>query len=145
MGLYALDVYATAKIDQLLLEYYGPELYDRYTNLYEPPGLRLTATTENDYYGYRSLHGLQVLSWLDQAFKAYEATQEILEKPNCLKRISCELKSRPEDDKTWLASKLEKLILNDNNNGIFTLGQAEKCRDLYPNCHKLTRYEKMKN
>ena len=58
VGLYALDVYATARIDQLLLDYYGPQIYERYTNTYEP-NIRLTATTENDYYGYRSLYGLK--------------------------------------------------------------------------------------
>ena len=36
VGLYALDVYATARIDQLLLDYYGPQIYERYTNIYEP-------------------------------------------------------------------------------------------------------------
>ena len=61
--MYALDVYATSRIDQFLLDYYGPELYDRYTNnydqqLYMP---KLTATTVNDYYGYRSLYGLKIL------------------------------------------------------------------------------------
>ena len=65
--LYALDVYATSRIDEYLYEYYGPELYDRYTSVYDPtPNTYYadsespynsngyyTATTASQYYGIR--------------------------------------------------------------------------------------------
>ena len=81
LGLYALDVYATARIDQFLLDYYGPELYDRYTQSDPWPYSEnaLTATTENDYYGYRSLYGLKILSWLEKAHLTYGVAKEILQ------------------------------------------------------------------
>ena len=60
--LYALDVYATSQIDRYLYDYYGPELYDRYTNYYDPNQFdpynmngHYSATTAQQYYGlYRS-------------------------------------------------------------------------------------------
>ena len=65
--LYALDVYATSRIDEYLYEYYGPELYDRYTSVYDPtPNTYYadsdspynsngyySATTASQYYGIR--------------------------------------------------------------------------------------------
>ncbi len=32
LTLYAADVYVTSRMDELLLEYYGPELYEKYTS-----------------------------------------------------------------------------------------------------------------
>ena len=60
--LYALDVYATSQIDRYLYDYYGPELYDRYTSFYDPNQFdpynmngHYSATTAQQYYGlYRS-------------------------------------------------------------------------------------------
>ena len=60
--LYALDVYATSQIDRYLYDFYGPELYDRYTNYYDPNQFdpynmngHYSATTAQQYYGlYRS-------------------------------------------------------------------------------------------
>ena len=59
--LYALDVYATSRIDQYLYDYYGPELYDRYTSVYDPTDYfspyntngYYSATTASQYYGGR--------------------------------------------------------------------------------------------
>ncbi len=63
LALFAADVYLTSKLDQMLLDHYGPELYDQYTSKYHdllegdggggdpdsPVGL--TATTREDFYG----------------------------------------------------------------------------------------------
>ena len=63
--LYALDVYATSRIDEYLYEYYGPELYDRYTSVYDPSSYLAdsnspynsngyySATTASQYYGIK--------------------------------------------------------------------------------------------
>ena len=59
--LYALDVYATSRIDRFLYDYYGPELYDRYTSVYDPTDYfsssntngYYSATTASQYYGGR--------------------------------------------------------------------------------------------
>ena len=63
--LYALDVYATSRIDEYLYEYYGPELYDRYTSVYDPASYLAnsdspynsngyySATTASQYYGIK--------------------------------------------------------------------------------------------
>ena len=59
--LYALDVYATSRIDQYLYDYYGPELYDRYTSVYDPNSNQApyntngyyAATTASQYYGIK--------------------------------------------------------------------------------------------
>ena len=59
--LYALDVYATSRIDQYLYDYYGPELYDRYTSVYDPNSNQApyntngyySATTAAQYYGIK--------------------------------------------------------------------------------------------
>ena len=58
---YALDVYATSRIDQFLYETYGPEVYDRYTSVYDPTDYYslyntngyYSATTASQYYGAR--------------------------------------------------------------------------------------------
>ena len=145
LGLYALDVYATAKIDQILLEYYGPELYERYTNIYEPQDdkFRLTATTEKDFYGYRSLYGLRILGWLEKAHLAYGAAQEVLNNPKCRKRLGCELKSIPAEDRTWLASNLANIYNNiyDPDDFDFKLGFYKKCAEMFPGCPGLSEYE----
>lgn len=36
LGLYALDVYMTSLIDRYLLSQYGPNIYDQFTNTYDP-------------------------------------------------------------------------------------------------------------
>jgi hypothetical protein len=59
--LYALDVYATSRIDEYLYDYYGPELYDRYTSVYDPNSNQspyntngyYSATTASQYYGIK--------------------------------------------------------------------------------------------
>ena len=146
LGLYALDVYATAKIDEILLEYYGPQLYDRYTNTYEP-SVRLTATTAEDYYGVRSLYGYRLLGLLEQAHLAYGAAKEVLSNPGCQKRLACEIKATPADDRTWMASKLADLydlvFKNDIiDNEVFEVGyQREKCAKIYQDCPQLSEYE----
>ena len=127
-----------AKVCNLLPGLQKDFLFLRYTQVYEP-SVRLTATTENDYYGYRSLYGLKVLSWLDQAYLAYGAATEVLSDSTCQKRIICELQSTPKEDKTWLASKLTPIL--QNKNVYQKIGSAKKCRELYPNCHQLTKYE----
>ena len=117
LGLYALDVYATARIDQFLLDYYGPELYERYTQ-YDPInfGLNgLTATTENDYYGYRSLYGLKILSWLDKSYLAYEVAKETLSDFSCYEKIFCDLQKMPKEDKNWVLNTLSDMWLIDCN------------------------------
>ena len=37
--LYMVDVWATERIDGLLLAHYGPELYDRYTSAVQEVGI----------------------------------------------------------------------------------------------------------
>ena len=144
IGLYALDIYATARIDQLLLDYYGPQIYERYTNFYDP-NVRLTATTENDYYGYRSLYGLKVLGWLQEAHLAYGATKEVIQDPTCQKRLICELKSTPKEDKTWFASKLDTFYNSvysaDNQDIFYEIGYRNKCQNIYTGCHDFEKYE----
>ena len=59
--LYALDAYATARIDEYLYDYYGPEMYDRYTSVYDPniynspynTNGQYSATTAAQYYGVK--------------------------------------------------------------------------------------------
>ena len=144
VGLYALDIYATARIDQLLLEYYGPQIYERYTNIYEPnTNIKFTATTEKDYYGYRSLYGLKILSWLEKAHLTYGVAKEILQNPNCQKRLICELKSTPEEDKTWLGSNLDNFynsVFSDEE-VFYKIGYRHKCQDIYEGCHGFEKYE----
>ena len=134
LGLYALDVYATARIDQFLLDYYGPELYDRYTQ-YDPlQGLGLTATTENDYYGYRSLYGLKILSWLDKTYLAYEATKEMLSDEKCYEQFVCRVVGMPKEDQSWLIQQFE-MIWGDLKNV-----QCEKENSV--TCHSFEKYVK---
>ena len=142
VGLYALDVYATARIDQLLLDYYGPQIYERYTNIYEP-NIRLTATTENDYYGYRSLYGLKVLSWLEKAHLAYGAATEVISNPNCQKRLICEIKSTPKEDKTWFGSNLDNLYNSvfSEQDIVYKIGHRDKCQNIYKGCDDFEKYE----
>ena len=132
LGLYALDVYATARIDQFLLDYYGPELYDRYTQ-YDPLdyGINgLTATTENDYYGYRSLYGLKVLSWLDKSYLAYEVAKESLSDSQCFVKIFCDLQNKPKEDKNWFLNAF---------GGQFIISCAKKSKST---CHNYERFLK---
>lgn len=150
-GLYALDVYATARIDQFLLDYYGPQMYDRFTTEYEPlkaEGPHFTATTANKYYGYRSLYGLKVLGWLEHAHLAYGAAKEVLKDPTCKKRLICELKSTPIEDKSWWTRKLEpvyELIYSDQNE-IFQLGRKDICQQYYQGCQAFDDFlESLKN
>ncbi len=58
LALFAADVYLTSKLDQMLLDHYGPEIYDQFTSKFSggdeddpdsPVGL--TATTREDFYG----------------------------------------------------------------------------------------------
>ena len=57
-GLYYADLFLTARLDQFLLDYYGPEIYDRLTQEFHPDGgvydspVGLKATTAAQYYGY---------------------------------------------------------------------------------------------
>ena len=37
--LYMLDTWATARIDTMLLDYYGPDLYRKMTSSYDPEGV----------------------------------------------------------------------------------------------------------
>ena len=142
VGLYALDVYATARIDQLLLDYYGPQIYERYTNIYEP-NIRLTATTENDYYGYRSLYGLKILGWLEKAHLAYGAATEVITNPNCQKRLICEIKSTPKEDKTWFGSNLDNLYNSvfSEQDIVYKIGHRDKCQNIYKGCDNFEKYE----
>ena len=151
-------MYATSRIDQFLLEYYGPELYDRYTNTYDPYMPKLTATTENVYYqnyGYRSLYGYKILGWLETAHLAYGAAKEVLERPECQKRLICELKSTPKEDLSWSSLKLLPLVNyffvdnssseNNNNNDeiTFELGHKEICWKNYKGCDNLVQFESL--
>ena len=145
-------MYATSRIDQFLLEYYGPELYDRYTNTYDPYLPKLTATTENVYYqnyGYRSLYGFKILGWLETAHLAYGAAKEVLEHPECQKRLICELKSTPKEDLSWSISKLMPLVnfifedSEKNNEITFELGHKEICWKNYKGCDNLIRFESL--
>ena len=36
IGLYALDVYVTSRIDRYLLDHYGPSIYEAFTGTYDP-------------------------------------------------------------------------------------------------------------
>lgn len=105
--------------------------------------MRLTATTENDYYGYRSLYGLRLLGWLEQAYLTYGAAEEILKNPICQKRLICEIRSTPVEDKTWLANKiLSAYDALSGNEIIFSqLGHRDKCQKHYADCQKLSEYE----
>ena len=135
LGLYALDVYATARIDQFLLDYYGPELYDRYTQSDPWPYSEnaLTATTENDYYGYRSLYGLKILSWLERSYLAYEATKEILSDDQCYQHFVCQLVSMPQEDRSWLIQQFEWIWEHPKK-------QQENCLKKNFACHKYEKY-----
>ena len=53
--LYALDVYATSRIDEYLYDYYGPELYDRYTSVYDPNPNYYAPYNTNGYYSATTL------------------------------------------------------------------------------------------
>ena len=150
VGLYALDIYATARIDEFLLSHYGPELYDRYTTTFDPNQddqnfIRFSATTEKEYYGYRSLYGLKILGWLAQAQQAYGAAKEVLASPICQKSLRCVLKSTPKEDQTWLATKLASLyhmLYHDDqdSNDLHQLGRQDICQKKYPGCHQLEKY-----
>ena len=145
-ALYALDVYATSRIDQFLLDYYGPEIYDRYTTTYDQyyQMPKLSATTANQWYGYRSLYGYKILGWLETAYLAYGAAKEVLDSPECQKRFVCELKTRPKEDLSWLGSKLVDIMANsDDENEVFDVGQSEKCQRIYRGCAKLSLYERI--
>jgi hypothetical protein len=150
IGLYALDIYATSRIDQFLLDYYGPEMYDRFTTSYAGSDIMsgMTATTENDYYGYRGLYGLRVLGWLDTAHVAYGAAKEAISSQKCQKRLICEIKSTPNEDKSWMSSSLssvyEAVFSSRDQNELFILGHQEFCQELFPGCREMDKYRNMK-
>ena len=52
--LYMFDTWATARIDSMLLDYYGPELYSKMTSSYDPEGLAVAMKSINS--GRRPRH-----------------------------------------------------------------------------------------
>jgi len=67
-ALYMLDTWATARIDNMLLNYYGPEMYDRYTSVYDPTGLGAAYQTQSDS---------QLTDWTDEdVIRAYLVSQQ---------------------------------------------------------------------
>ena len=45
--LYMLDTWATARIDTMLLDYYGPDLYRKMTSSYDPEGVAAAINSIN--------------------------------------------------------------------------------------------------
>ena len=46
--LYMFDTWATARIDTMLLDYYGPELYSKMTTAYDPEGVAAAMKSINE-------------------------------------------------------------------------------------------------
>ena len=56
------------RIDNMLLNYYGPEMYDRYTSVYDPTGLGAAYQTQSDS---------QLTDWTDEdVIRAYLVSQQ---------------------------------------------------------------------
>merc|ERR1719445_843810 len=45
------DTWATARIDSMLLDYYGPELYSKMTSSYDPEGIAAAMKSINSGIG----------------------------------------------------------------------------------------------
>ena len=56
------------RIDNMLLNYYGPEMYERYTSVYDPTGLGAAYQTQSDS---------QLTDWTDEdVIRAYLVSQQ---------------------------------------------------------------------
>ena len=101
--------------------------------IYSVTANAITATTENDYYGYRSLYGLKILSWLERSYLAYEATKEILSDDQCYQQFVCQLVSMPQEDRSWLIQQFEWIWEHPKK-------QQENCLKKNFACHKYEKY-----
>ena len=101
--------------------------------IYSVTANAITATTENDYYGYRSLYGLKILSWLERSYLAYEATKEILSDDQCYQQFVCQLVSLPQEDRSWLLQQFEWIWEHSNKH-------QENCVKKNFTCHKYEKY-----
>ncbi|QQP58526.1 Uncharacterized protein FKW44_003881 [Caligus rogercresseyi] len=105
--LYALDIYATSRIDRMLI-------YNRFSNAYEPTDyadfLAGAYADYSDVGTYRrrrrrqategtklSPNNSRVMGLINLAFAIYNAADESLRVPECRKKLVCEVYSRPDD------------------------------------------------
>eukprot|EP00096_Caligus_rogercresseyi_P016816 TRINITY_DN981_c0_g1_i1.p1 TRINITY_DN981_c0_g1~~TRINITY_DN981_c0_g1_i1.p1 ORF type:complete len:249 (+),score=50.80 TRINITY_DN981_c0_g1_i1:69-815(+) len=112
--LYALDIYATSRIDRMLVDSFGPQIYNRFSNAYEPTDyadfLAGAYADYSDVGTYRrrrrrqategtklSPNNSRVMGLINLAFAIYNAADESLRVPECRKKLVCEVYSRPDD------------------------------------------------
>ena len=85
------------------------------------------------------------MGWIEKAHLAYGAAAEVITNPNCQKRLICELKSTPKEDKTWVGSNLDSLynsvFSSSDQNIVYKIGYRDKCQHIYKGCKDFEKYE----
>ncbi|XP_040569186.1 uncharacterized protein [Lepeophtheirus salmonis] len=110
--LYALDVYATSRIDRMLVDSFGPEIFERFSHAYASQDTDdlLAGTYEDIYEGSSRRRRRQaseetkitksesrIMGLIHLAYDIYNAADESLREPECRKKLVCEVYSRPDD------------------------------------------------